>query len=88
MALIVSRYQKWRQIELISTYQIRNVLRIYGNDLKKRTMIAQENDDGKKQSSDSISISNEARKKEVLNRISDKIVTQITNKDYRKNIIK
>jgi hypothetical protein len=73
---------------LISTYQIRNVLRIYGNDLKKRTMIAQENDDGKKQSSDSISISNEARKKEVLNRISDKIVTQITNKDYRKNIIK
>jgi len=73
---------------LISTYQIRNVLRVYGNDLKKRTMIAQENDDGKKQSSDSISISNEARKKEVLNRISDKIVTQITNKDYRKNIIK
>lgn len=73
---------------MISTYQIRNVLRVYGNDLKKRTMIAQENDDGKKQSSDSISISNEARKKEVLNRISDKIVTQITNKDYRKNIIK
>jgi hypothetical protein len=73
---------------LISTYQIRNVLRVYGNDLKKRTMIIQESCDGKKQPSDSISISDEARNKEVLNRISDKIVTQITNNDYRKNIIK
>jgi hypothetical protein len=74
---------------LISTYQIRNVLRVYGNDLKKRTMILHESSDEKKQSPDSISISDEARKKEVLNRISDKIVTQITNNnDYRKDIIK
>jgi hypothetical protein len=73
---------------LISTYQIRNVLRVYGNDLKKRTMMLHEGSDEKKQSSDSISISDEARKKEVLNRISDKIVTQLTNNDYCKDIIK
>lgn len=73
---------------MISTYQIRNVLRVYGNDLKKKTMILQESGDEKRQSSDSISISDEARKKEVLNRLSDKIVSQITNNDYRKDIIK
>jgi len=72
---------------LISTYQIRNVLRIYGNDLKKKTMIHQEISDEKKQSPDSISISDEARKKEVFNRISDKIVSQITKNDYN-DIIK
>jgi hypothetical protein len=69
---------------LISTYQIRNVLRVYGNDLKKKTMIPHESNDDKMQSSDSISISDEARKKEVLNRISDKIVSQITNNKYRR----
>jgi len=51
-------------------------------------MIFHESSDEKKQPSDSISISDEARKKEVLNRLSDKIVTQITNNDYRKYIIK
>lgn len=73
---------------MISTYQIRNVLRVYGNDLKKRTMLFHESSDEKRQSSDSISISDEARKKEVLTRISDKIVSQITNNDYSKDIIK
>lgn len=73
---------------MISTYQIRNVLRVYGNDLKKKTMIFQETGGDSKQSPDSISISDEARKKEVLNRISDKIVSQITKNDYRNDIIK
>lgn len=74
---------------MISTYQIRNVLRVYGNDLKKRTMILQENSgDEKKQSPDSVSISNEARKKEVQSRISDKIVSQITKNNYNNDIIK
>lgn len=72
---------------MISTYQIRNVLRIYGNDLKKRTVSHQEKCDEKKQAPDSISISNEARKKEVLWRISNKIVSQITKSDYHKDKI-
>lgn len=74
---------------MISNYQIRNVLRMYGNDLKKRTMILQgDTGDEKKQSPDFISISDEARNKEVRNRISDKIISQITKNDYRNNIIK
>ena len=67
---------------MISTYQIRNVLRIYGNDLKKRTMILPESDDEKRPSSDSISISDEARKKQLLEKISDKIISQITKNDF------
>jgi hypothetical protein len=72
---------------VISTYQIRNVLRVYGNDLKKRTMIHKGNPDGKETPPDSISISEEARKKEVLSRISNNIVSQITRNDYRKGNI-
>jgi hypothetical protein len=70
---------------VISTYQIRNVLRVYGNDLKKKTMILQEDGDEKKLPPDSISISDEARKKEVISRISNNIVSQITKNDYHKN---
>jgi hypothetical protein len=73
---------------LISTYQIQNVLRVYGNDLKKRTLIPQQNGDGKNKSPDSISISDEARNKEVLNRISNNIVSQITKNDYDNDEIK
>jgi hypothetical protein len=72
---------------VISTYQIRNVLRIYGNDLKKKTMILHENRDGKELPPDSINISEEARKREVINRISDNIVSQITKNDYGKDIM-
>jgi hypothetical protein len=75
-------------IKLISAYQIRNVLRVYGNDLKKKTMILQENNDGNKQPPDSINISDEARNKEVLNRISNKIISQITKNDYHNDNIK
>lgn len=69
---------------MISTYQIRNVLRVYGNDLKKRTMILRknENEGESNQSPDSISISDEARKKEVLSKISNNIILEISKKDY------
>ena len=79
----------WRPTELISTYQIRNVLRVYGNDLKKRTMILQgDSGDEKKQSPDFISISDEARNKEVKSKISDRIFSQITKNDYPNDMIK
>jgi len=45
-------------------------------------MILQEASDEKKQSPDSIAISNEARERQVQSRISDKIVSQITKNDY------
>ena len=68
---------------MITTYQIRNVLRIYGNQLKKKAMIANEGTSVKKKSVDVIHISGEARQKDVLRKMTDKIVTQLTNIDMQ-----
>ena len=70
---------------MITTYQIRNVLRIYGNQLKKNAVIASEGASAKKASVDVIGISGEARQKDVLKKITDKIVTQLTGNDLQKN---
>ena len=70
---------------MITTYQIRNVLRIYGNQLKKKAVIAGEGALGKKKSVDVISISGEARQKDVLRKMTDKIVTQLTSNDLQTN---
>lgn len=63
---------------MITTYQIRNVLRIYGNQLKKKAMIADEGTLEKKKSLDVINISGEARQKEVLRKMTDRLVNQIS----------
>jgi len=63
---------------LITTYQIRNVLRIYGNQLKKRTMLLQESSAPSGRSPDSVNISVEARRKQMYDQISSNIVSQIT----------
>ena len=68
---------------MITTYQIRNVLRIYGNQLKKKAMIANEGTSVKKKSVDVIDISGEAREKDVRRKMTDKIVTQLTNIDMQ-----
>ena len=70
---------------MITTYQIRNVLRIYGNQLKKKAVIAGEGTSVKKKPVDVISISGEARQKDVLRKMTDKIVTQLTNNDLQTN---
>ncbi|NLA75341.1 MAG: hypothetical protein GX846_07720 [Deltaproteobacteria bacterium] len=64
---------------MITAYQIRNVLRIYGNQLKKKAMIAGEGTLEKKRSADVISISGEARQKEVLRKVTDALVNQISS---------
>ena len=64
---------------MITTYQIRNVLRIYGNQLKKRTMLLQDNVSPNKQPSDFVDISVEARRKQMFNQISNNLVSQITH---------
>lgn len=62
---------------MITTYEIRNVLRVYGNQLKKRNASA-ENPAGKLSPfPDSINISIEARRIQVLNRITNHLITQI-----------
>lgn len=68
---------------MITTYQIRNVLRIYGNQLKKRTMLLQETAAPTKQRSDFVSISVEARKKQMVDQISNNIVSKITRNHYQ-----
>ena len=70
---------------MITTYQIRNVLRIYGNQLKKKAVIANEGTLGKKKPVDVISISGEARQKDVLRKMTDKIVTQLTGNGLQTN---
>ncbi|MBN2420193.1 MAG: hypothetical protein JXL81_12465 [Deltaproteobacteria bacterium] len=70
---------------MITTYQIRNVLRIYGNQLKKKAVIANEGTLVKKKHVDVISISGEARQKDVLRKMTDKIVTQLAGNDLRTN---
>ena len=70
---------------MITTYQIRNVLRIYGNQLKKKAVIASEGTLVKKKPVDVISISGEARQKDVLRKMTDKIVTQLTSNDLQAN---
>ncbi len=69
---------------MVTTYQIRNVLRIYGNQLKKRAIISHESDSNTRQAADTITISGEARRKtDILNHISNKIVTQIANGSFQ-----
>ena len=66
---------------MITTYQIRNVLRIYGNQLKKRTMLFEDSAVSSKQSPDIIDISDEARQRQMLNQISFNIVSKIAQGD-------
>lgn len=70
---------------MITTYQIRNVLRIYGNQLKKKAVIANEGTLSKKKSVDVISISGEARQKDVLKKVTDRIVTELNSNDFQVN---
>ena len=70
---------------MVTTYQIRNVLRIYGNQLKKRTMLLQESVAPTKQPSDYIDISVEARKKQMYNQISNNMVSQINRNNHQLN---
>lgn len=70
---------------MITTYQIRNVLRIYGNQLKKKAVIANESTLAKKKPIDIISISGEARQKDVLKKVTDRIVTKLNSNDFQIN---
>jgi hypothetical protein len=61
----------------ISTYQIKNVLRVYGNQLKRRSNFLDGGIDPVRPSSDFVEISVEARRKQVLSQLSDRLVTQL-----------
>lgn len=66
---------------MITTYQIRNVLRIYGNQLKKRTLLLEDTSPQADQVSDIVDISLGARRKQMINQISNNIFAQISQKE-------
>lgn len=63
----------------ITTYEIRNVLRTYGNQLKRRTRVPQDGAASIQSSFDSVDISIEARKRQVLSQFSAKLIAQVTS---------
>jgi len=65
----------------ISTYQIRNVLRVYGNQLKKRSNFLDGGIDPVRPSSDFVEISVEARRRQVLSQLSDRLVAQLRSRE-------
>lgn len=75
----------------ISTYQIRNVLRIYGNQLKRRSTLLDSGVEPVKPSADFVDISVEARRRQVLNQLSQQLISQVKEdssiqKVYKKNL--
>ena len=70
---------------MITTYQIRNVLRIYGNQLKRRNSIVEDSLDPPKQHKDVVDISMDARQKQMMTRMSEKLISQISPKDNEPN---
>ena len=63
---------------MITTYQIRNVLRVYGNQLKKKSVHWQEGNDMTHKPDDLVDISIDARRKQKLNEMSNDLISQIT----------
>ena len=62
---------------MITTYQIRNVLRVYGNQLKKRSLSNENPTEKMAHYMDSVNISIEARRKEGLNKMSSQLITKV-----------
>ncbi len=68
---------------MITTHQIQNVLKVYGNQLKRRSALEQNSLEGTQQSNDFVDISIEARRKQMVNQMSDNLISQITPKGYQ-----
>lgn len=70
----------------ITTYQIRNVLRSYGNQLKRRNSIAEEGATSGHMPSDFVDISVESRRKQALSQLSNRLISQLTSRDPQKKV--
>jgi len=62
---------------LVTTHQIRNVLRVYGDQLKRRNNLVQQNLEPNRQYADRVDISSEARRRQALNRMSQQVISRI-----------
>ena len=72
---------------VISPYQVNNVLRVYGDQLR-HNRIPSKSKDGSIPQSDKISISAEAKRKTVIDKISSDIIDKITQYGPHDNIEK
>ena len=68
---------------MITTYQIRNVLRVYGNQLKKKTLPIQDSVEPARYSCDIVDISTAARRKQMFNGLSEDIISRISRSDIQ-----
>ena len=63
---------------MVTTHQIRNVLRVYGNQLKRQNTIVQESLEPDRRYHDRVDISTEARHKQTLNKMSERVMSHIS----------
>ncbi len=68
---------------MITTHQIRSVLRVYGDQLRRRGSFIQDSVRPSQQSVDMVSISIDARRKQMVNDMSNHLISQITPHDHQ-----
>lgn len=72
---------------VISTYQVNNVLRVYGDQLRHNRLLGRERG-GDARSPDKIDISSEAKRKAIVEKIASDIVERITQYGPHENLEK
>lgn len=72
---------------VISAYQVNNVLRVYGDQLRQSSISSRPKNDNIR-SSDKVSISPEAKRKAVIDKISSIIIDKITQYGPHDNVEK
>jgi hypothetical protein len=63
---------------VITPYQINNVLRVYGTQLRQNNKVSVRSKNGDTRSPDKISISAEAKRKAIVNKVTSNIIDKIT----------
>lgn len=63
---------------VITPYQINNVLRVYGTQLRQNNKASVRSKNGDTRSPDKISISAEAKRKAIVNKVTSNIIDKIT----------
>ncbi len=70
---------------MITTSEVRNVLRVYGDHLRKKSQF-EEKAEGQYGSSDLVEISMGARRKQMLSQISNQLISKVAPSFYEKDI--
>lgn len=68
----------------ISNYQMHNVLKVYTNQLSKRSSIKKDHDSPEITNSESIRISADGKRRNIIDQVAADIVNRITKRDLKK----